>query len=154
MPTGVVLCLVLCAMPLLSATILAFLGKRGAKVCDWLGIGAMGVSLACAAVLALGHATYVGQSWDFVWMSVGGQDWRVGVGIDGLTLALLIVVTLVSFLVHLFSRKYMHGDSRFEDYFRWIGFFTFAMLVLVVSDNLLTLFIAWEFMGVASAMEW
>jgi NADH-quinone oxidoreductase subunit L len=137
-------------MPLLSACVLAAAGKRVAKVCDWIGIGAMGVSLLAAAWLAVGHHEFVGQKWSFEWLTVGGTPWKIGIALDGATLAVLIVVTLVSFLVHLFSKGYMHGDDRYQDFYRWIGFFTFSMLVLVVSDNLLTLFVAWELMGLSS----
>ncbi len=150
MPTGVILAIVICAMPLLSALTIAAGGKGAAKWCDKVGIGTMFVALASAVWLAIGHHEFVGHAWEFEWISIGGKPWILGIALDGITLALLIVVTLVSFLVHLFSRQYMHGDDRFHDFFRWIGFFTFSMLVLVVSDNILTLFVAWELMGLSS----
>ena len=150
MATGIILALVICAMPLLSALVIAAGGRGATKWCDKVGIGAMGVSLLAAIYMAIGHHEFIGQKWDFEWITVGGHPWRLGILIDGMTLSLLIVVTLVSFLVHLFSRKYMQGEVRFHDFFRWIGFFTFSMLVLVISDNLLTLFVAWELMGLSS----
>ncbi|MCE9635556.1 MAG: NADH-quinone oxidoreductase subunit L [Planctomycetes bacterium] len=150
MQTGIVLALVICAMPLLASLVISALGKNAGKWCDKVGIGAMFVSLAASVWLTLGHHEFIGQKWDFEWITVAGHPWRIGILLDGMTFALLIVVTLVSFLVHLFSRQYMHGDERFADFFRWIGFFTFSMLVLVISDNLLTLFVAWELMGLSS----
>jgi NADH-quinone oxidoreductase subunit L len=151
MDTGIQLALVILAMPLLSALIIAAFKKQLGTKADFVGIGAMGVALACAVVLAVKHHEYAGKSsWVFEWFSMAGKSWRVGIALDGLTLAMLIVVTLVSFLVHLFSKGYMHGDSRYEDFYRWLGFFTFSMLGLVLSDNLLTLFVMWELMGLAS----
>jgi NADH-quinone oxidoreductase subunit L len=150
MPTGILLAVVILAMPLLSAVVIAACKKALGAKADLVGIGAMGVALALAIVLAVGHHEYAGQKHVFEWFSVAGTKWNVGIGLDGLTLAMLVVVTLVSFLVHLFSKGYMHGDSRYEDFYRWLGFFTFSMLGLVLSDNLITLFVMWELMGLAS----
>jgi NADH-quinone oxidoreductase subunit L len=147
----VTLALVICAMPLLSAVVIAAFKKQLGTKADLVGIVAMGVALASAIWLAIDHKNVVehgSKVWD--WFTVDGTVWRIGVQLNGLTLALLIVVTLVSFLVHLFSKGYMHGDSRYEDFYRWLGFFTFSMLGLVVSDNLITLFIMWELMGLSS----
>src|SRR5262245_54069028 len=107
MPTGILLALVILAMPLLSAVVIAAAKKALGTKADLVGIGTMGVALALAVVLALGHATYAGQKYVFEWFSVAGTKWNIGVALDGLTLAMLVVVTLVSFLVHLFSKGYM-----------------------------------------------
>jgi NADH-quinone oxidoreductase subunit L len=148
--TGLLLSLVVLTMPLASGLLLTFLGKRLPGGGDTVGIGAMGLSLAAAVALAVGHRTYAGAHWDVEWLNVGGTPWRIGIALDGLTLAVLVVVTTVSFLVHLFSKGYMHGDERYTDFYRWLGFFTFSMLGLVLSDNLFTLFVSWELMGLAS----
>src|SRR5438477_599257 len=150
MDTGIQLALVILAMPLLSALIIAVFKKQLGTKADFVGIGTMGVALACAVVLALGHEKFAGQNYVFEWFSLAGTSWKVGVSLDGLTLAMLVVVTLVSFLVHLFSKGYMHGDSRYEDFYRWLGFFTFSMIGLVISDNMITLFVMWELMGLSS----
>jgi NADH-quinone oxidoreductase subunit L len=73
-----------------------------------------------------------------------------GIYFDGLGAAMLAVVGIVSFCVHLFSVGYMHGDRRYHIFFANISLFTFAMLGLVLSDNLLFLFIFWEIMGLMS----
>ncbi len=150
MPTGVLLSLVILAMPMLSALVIAAFKKQLGTKADAVGIGTMGVALACAVYMALNHATIAGTGYVFEWFSVAGTSWKIGIGLDGLTLAMLVVVTLVSFLVHLFSKGYMHGDSRYEDFYRWLGLFTFSMIGLVISDNLITLFVMWEIMGLAS----
>ena len=63
---------------------------------------------------------------------------------------MLAVVGIVSFCVHLFSQGYMHGDKRYNIFFANISLFTFAMLGLILSDNILFLFIFWEIMGLMS----
>ncbi len=149
MDTGVTLALIVLAMPLLSATLIWLSGKKGLAA-DWTGIGAMGVSLVLSIVLAVGHTSFGGPKPPVEWFTVGDTVWRVGITLDGLTTAMLIVVTVVSFLVHLFSKGYMHGDERYAGFYRWLGFFTFSMLGLVLSDNLITLFVMWELMGLSS----
>jgi len=153
MPTGVLIALVIVAMPLVSAGVIAVFKRQLGTKADLVGIGAMGVALGLAVWLAIDHTAVVEQcrhAAPWTWFTVAGTEWKVGVSLNGLTLALLIVVTLVSFLVHLFSKGYMHGDSRYEDFYRWLGFFTFSMLGLVISDNLITLFVMWELMGLSS----
>lgn len=146
--TEVALALLCCAMPLLSALILAVTRKSMLTKAHMVGVPCMLVSLAASVLLAL-HPHQVSH-WDFEWLSIGGRAWHIGIQLDGMTRAVLIVVTVVSTLVHLFSSGYMKGDDRYSDFFRWLGFFTMSMLVLVVSDNLLTLFVAWELMGLSS----
>src|SRR5262245_19955048 len=150
---GVLIALVICAMPLLSAIVIAAFKKQLGTKADVVGIGAMGIALALASYLALNYRHVVEEcahATPLEWFTVGDVTWKIGVSLNGLTLAMLIVVTLVSFLVHLFSKGYMHGDSRYEDFYRWLGFFTFSMLGLVISDNLISLFVMWELMGLSS----
>ena len=63
---------------------------------------------------------------------------------------MLFIVSLVSFLVHTYSKGYMHGDERFPVFYAYLGLFTFAMLGLVISPNLLQTYIFWELVGVGS----
>ena len=69
---------------------------------------------------------------------------------DSVTGVMLIVVTLVSSLVHIFSMGYMHGDPYYSRFFAFLSLFSFSMLFLVVSDNLLGIYIGWELVGVCS----
>jgi NADH-quinone oxidoreductase subunit L len=73
-----------------------------------------------------------------------------GILVDNLTVVMLFVVTLVSFLVHLYSWGYMHGEVRYNRFFAYLGLFSFSMLGLCMSANLLFLFIFWELVGVCS----
>ncbi|MDQ0507025.1 NADH-quinone oxidoreductase subunit L [Xanthobacter agilis] len=86
----------------------------------------------------------------FEWMDVGGLkvDWALR--IDSLTAVMLIVVTTVSSLVHLYSMGYMHEDPSRQRFFSYLSLFTFAMLMLVTADNLVQLFFGWEGVGLAS----
>lgn len=89
------------------------------------------------------------------WLRFGIHEIDLAIFIDGLTALMLVVVTLVSFLVHIYSLGYMHygepeEDPRFKRYYAYLSFFTFAMLLLVVANNFLQLFIGWELVGVAS----
>jgi NADH-quinone oxidoreductase subunit L len=81
---------------------------------------------------------------------VGRLQIDLGLYVDQLTVLLLLLVTGVSSLVHIFSSRYMHGDPRYERFFAVIALFTFSMLMLVMSTNLLMLFIFWEVMGICS----
>jgi NADH-quinone oxidoreductase subunit L len=74
----------------------------------------------------------------------------MGFYLDSVTVIMLIVVTLVSSLVHIFSMGYMHGDPRYPRFFAYLSLFSFSMLFLVVSDNLLGIYIGWELVGLCS----
>src|SRR5690606_11243108 len=86
------------------------------------------------------------------WFTLGGNPVEVGVLVDKLTLAMVVVVSIVSFLIHLYSTGYMAGDTSIRRYFVMLGFFTFSLLGIVLSDNLLMLFIFWELVGFSSYM--
>jgi NADH-quinone oxidoreductase subunit L len=84
------------------------------------------------------------------WWQNGNVKFGVGIHIDGLAVMMLFMVTLVSFLVHVFSTKYMEGDRRFTHYFALLNLFTASMLLLVVADNTLELLVGWELVGLCS----
>jgi NADH-quinone oxidoreductase subunit L len=86
----------------------------------------------------------------FTWWQSGGVKFEFGTMVDGLTVMMLFVVTLVSFLVHIYSTNYMEGDRRFTHYYAFLSLFTASMLLLVVSDNLLELLVGWELVGLCS----
>jgi len=84
------------------------------------------------------------------WWSNGGIDFTVGTMVDGLTVTLLVVVTLVSLLVHIYSTDYVAGDRRFTHFFAFLSLFTAAMLFFVTSANVLQMIVGWELVGVCS----
>jgi len=80
----------------------------------------------------------------------GGINIQLGLIMDPLTVVLLIVVTVVSLMVQIYSQGYMHGDPGYHRYFAWMSIFTFSMLGLVLADNLLFMFVFWELVGLCS----
>jgi len=86
----------------------------------------------------------------YTWMVVGGLKMEVGFMIDGLTAMMMCVVTFVSLMVHLYTIGYMEEDEGYNRFFSYISLFTFSMLMLVMSNNLLQLFCGWEAVGLVS----
>ena len=84
------------------------------------------------------------------WWSNGGIDFTVGTLVDGLTVMLLVVVTIISTLVHIYSTDYVAGDRRYTHYFAFLSLFTASMLAYVISPNLLQALVAWELVGLCS----
>ncbi len=86
----------------------------------------------------------------YTWMQVGDLKMEVGFLIDGLTALMMCVVTFVSLMVHIYTIGYMQEDEGYNRFFAYISLFTFAMLMLVMSNNLLQLFFGWEGVGLVS----
>jgi len=86
----------------------------------------------------------------YTWMNVGGLKMEVGFLVDGLTAMMMCVVTFVSLMVHLYTIGYMEEDAGYNRFFAYISLFTFSMLMLVMSNNLLQLFFGWEAVGLVS----
>ena len=86
------------------------------------------------------------------WFEIGGVKVKAGIHIDGLAVAMLLVVSTISFLVHVFSTSYMHGDERFTHYYAGLALFTTGMFVLVTASNTLQALFGWELMGLCSFM--
>ncbi|MBV8618323.1 MAG: NADH-quinone oxidoreductase subunit L [Curvibacter sp.] len=86
----------------------------------------------------------------YTWMVVGGLKMEVGFLIDSLTAMMMCVVTFVSLMVHIYTVGYMEEDEGYDRFFSYISLFTFSMLMLVMSNNLLQLFFGWEAVGLVS----
>ena len=86
----------------------------------------------------------------YTWMDVGGLKMEVGFMVDGLTAMMMCVVTFVSLMVHIYTMGYMEEDEGYNRFFAYISLFTFSMLMLVMSNNLLQLFFGWEAVGLVS----
>ena len=156
------------ALPVVGYLIQIFFGRHLPRKGDWMLIGGMFVTM-CITVLMFAkslYAAYHGQEflhhsgeelgWWFHWLysseaAAGGTaNLSAALLYDPLGAAMLMVVGVVSFCVHLFSSGYMKGDKRYHIFFANISLFTFAMLSLVLSDNILFLFVFWEVMGLMS----
>ncbi|MGK8235926.1 NADH-quinone oxidoreductase subunit L [Roseovarius sp. MS2] len=144
--------------PLVGALLAGFgwriLGDKGAQ---WLTTGLLFLSCILSWIVFLGHDGVMHQVHLLDWVQSGTLDTAWAIRMDRLTAIMLIVITTVSALVHLYSMGYMAHDENFREnesyrprFFAYLSFFTFAMLMLVTSDNLLQMFFGWEGVGVAS----
>jgi NADH-quinone oxidoreductase subunit L len=86
----------------------------------------------------------------YTWMVVGDLKMEIGFMVDGLTAMMMCVVTFVSLMVHLYTIGYMEEDEGYNRFFSYISLFTFSMLMLVMSNNMLQLFFGWEAVGLVS----
>ncbi|MBI5645694.1 MAG: NADH-quinone oxidoreductase subunit L [Ignavibacteriae bacterium] len=158
-------------LPLASFVILLAFGKRLPRQGDFVGTAILFLTLALSLVVMIGSVTSVPagsipgfpaapvQS-TFTWvdfnttMTVFGQNIpmriELGIMIDNLVGIMLVVVSLISALVHLFSIGYMHGDAKYSRYFAYLGLFTFSMMGIVVTNNILMMYIFWELVGLSS----
>ena len=128
-----------------------FFGKRTPGRGAAYGILLIGV----AFVWSLGvlwHFVHGGGEYETAttWFEIGSLDVELGILVDGITAAMLVVVTSVSLMVHIYSLGYMHDDERFTWFFVVLSLFTGAMLTVVVASGLIQLLVGWEIMGVCS----
>jgi len=86
----------------------------------------------------------------YTWMALGDLKFEIGFLVDSLTAMMMCVVTFVSLMVHIYTIGYMHDDEGYNRFFSYISLFTFAMLMLVMSNNFLQLFFGWEAVGLVS----
>ncbi len=140
-------------LPLLATIANGLFGSRyWNEKAHYLGVGSVAVSFVVALVvfvqMALGHPAE--QIKVFRWIFGGGLDVQMGFLIDSLTAIMLMVVTGVGLLIHIYSVGYMHGDRGYARFFTYLNLFTVSMLLLVMGDNYLVLFIGWEGVGLCS----
>jgi NAD(P)H-quinone oxidoreductase subunit 5 len=145
---------ILLLIPLVAFTLIALFHNILWRQGDWIGILCIvSVWLGALAVVANGLSGYPRnipgeRSWE--WMSVGDYTLFVGFYVDQMTLVMLVVVTTVALMVNVYSLGYMKGEARYGWFFAVLQLFAFSMLLLVLADNLLMLFVAWELVGVCS----
>ncbi len=136
--------------PLLSFLILLLFGKRLKESSAFVGIGLTIASLAMSVAVLVDRFSAPTYKSEGVWLSIGDFQLTAGFEVNQLNALMLFIVSLVSCLVHIYSKGYMHGDERIPVFYAYLGLFTFAMLGLVVSPNLLQTYIFWELVGVGS----
>lgn len=113
----------------------------------------LGVLVACVLSVQVLMAVSNGASYNgtvYEWMHMGDFSMEIGFMVDKLTAMMMVVVTFVSLMVHLYTIGYMKDDPGYNRFFSYISLFTFAMLMLVMSNNLLQLFFGWEAVGLVS----
>jgi NADH-quinone oxidoreductase subunit L len=136
--------------PLFSFLILLVIGKRLKENSAYIGILLTFISFVCSLMVLFGRLNAPTFKAEQVWLTVGSMELTAGFEVNQLNALMLVVVSLVSFLVHMYSKGYMHGDERFPVFYAYLGLFTFAMLGLVISPNLLQTYIFWELVGLGS----
>lgn len=141
--------ILLCPLAAFAMFGLLSLAKRSVPRQDYLSTAAMLIGLVCSLLLLQEVGPEPGPH-TVEWISLGSVTFSMGFYLDSVTAIMLIVVTLVSSLVHIFSIGYMHGDPRYPRFFAFLSLFSFSMLFLVVSDNLLGIYIGWELVGLCS----
>ncbi len=142
------------ALPIAGFLFLLFFGSRiGEPVAGWIGTAAVAASFVASLVVFAGlwnepEHTYQLQLFD--WIPAG--DFKVDVGflLDPLSMAMILFITGIASLIHLYSIAYMHGDERFARFFTYLNLFVASMTVLVLGDNLVLTFLGWEGVGACS----
>ncbi len=127
----------------------AWLGRKLSHSLTILGVLVSFVLSAQTLNLVVQHGARFNDT-IYTWMVVGNLKMEVGFLVDGLTAMMMCVVTFVSLMVHIYTMGYMEEDEGYNRFFAYISLFTFAMLMLVMSNNLLQLFFGWEAVGLVS----
>jgi len=138
--------------PLVGAIVAGLFGKtvgrRGAHAITILGV-LIAFILSVKTLLAVGEGARFNAT-VYEWMVIGGLKMEIGFLVDGLTAMMMTVVTFVSLMVHIYTIGYMEEDPGYQRFFAYISLFTFSMLMLVMSNNMLQLFFGWEAVGLVS----
>jgi len=140
--------------PLFAAIIVGLFGRQiGRASAHWLTILAVGLSFVLS-VMVLKNMYWDGGAVEnytlYTWAVSDGLQMNVGFLIDRLTVLMMVVVTFVSMVVHIYTVGYMADDPGYQRFFSYISLFTFSMLMLVMSNNFLQLFFGWEAVGLVS----
>lgn len=133
--------------PLLAAVTITLGALKRPVAAARLSIGAIALSLAASLILFARDASGVTS---FTWLKVGGLAVEFGLRVDPVSLLMLLVVTGVGGAIHVYSWGYLEGDPGRPRYFAGLSLFSFAMLGIVLSSNLLQMFVFWELVGVSS----
>ena len=139
--------------PLVGGVIAAFIGKSMGKIfvnaSTILGV-MISFIFSCMLAMDLYQTSAVFNQNLYTWIDIGTFTFHIGLLIDNLTASMMVVVTFVSLMVHIYTIGYMHDDPGYHRFFAYISLFTFSMLSLVMSNNFLQLFFGWEAVGVMS----
>ena len=140
--------------PLLGAIIAGLFGRKiGRAGAHWVAIIGVATSFLLSLIVLRHHVFNGAEPYNesvYTWMVVEGIRLEVGFLIDNLTAAMISTVTFVSLMVHIYTIGYMEEDDGYNRFFAYISLFTFSMLMLVMSNNLLQLFFGWEAVGLVS----
>ena len=141
-------------LPLVSFLVLIFAGKRLPRQGDWVAIGAilttLALSISMFVSMLIEYEPGFSHEASFSWINLSAFRVELGFLVDNITIIMLLVVSLISSMTHIFSTKYLEGDIRYSRYFAYLGLFTFSMNGIVLANNLISLYMFWELVGVSS----
>ncbi|HAO47272.1 MAG TPA: NADH-quinone oxidoreductase subunit L [Ferruginibacter sp.] len=148
-------------LPLAGFVLLGLFGRKYFKnTSGIIGTGLMLVSAVLALYTAYGYFFEYGKAdgvyqklvpLKYTWLEFGkGLSIDMGIVLDPISVMMLVVVTFISLMVHIYSLGYLKGEERFPTYYAYLGLFTFSMLGLVMSSNIFQIYIFWELVGVSS----
>ncbi len=140
--------------PLAGCLIAAFasIHNKNRTLAHWATILGVAIAFILSAIVAndvIGNNTVYNFNW-YVWGSLGDLTINIGFLVDSLTVMMMLTVTFVSLMVHIYTIGYMQHDDGYCRFFSYISLFTFSMLMLVMSNNFLQLFFGWEAVGLVS----
>ncbi|MCS7027477.1 MAG: NADH-quinone oxidoreductase subunit L [Bacteroidia bacterium] len=147
-------------LPLLIFTVLILFGKKLPRQGDWLAVGLMGIATLLSIPVFIQTWGKEVSHFRFTWIDLGSAGLPIkltmGILVDDIAALMVVLVTFICFLVLLFSMEYMHAEledkklGQYARYYAYMGIFTFAMLGIVLADNLLAMYISWEIVGLGS----
>ncbi len=148
------LCLTIVLAPLIASLIAGLFGRViGRSGAHWLTIIGVAISFFLSLIVfkqvIFDHVSYTSID-IYEWLALGDVSFKIGFLIDPLTVTMMLVVTFVSLMVHIYTIGYMHDDPGYQRFFSYISLFTFSMLMLVMANNFLQLFFGWEAVGLVS----
>lgn len=147
-------------LPFLSFLVLGLAGmKMSHKAAGLIGTTSLGLVTVLSYVTAFNYftadrcadgayATIV--PYNFTWLPLGSLNFDLGIMLDPISVMMLIVISTVSLMVHIYSFGYMHGEKGFQRYYAFLSLFTMSMLGLVVATNIFQMYLFWELVGVSS----
>jgi NADH dehydrogenase subunit L (EC 1.6.5.3) len=144
------------ASPLLGACLIGFFGSIiPGRVAGFIGTASVGIAAVIASLIGIhwyhdapASHVYTEHLWN--WVSLPGLHIGLSLYLDPVSLLMMLVITIVGTLIHLFSTEYMEGEEGYNRYFAYLNIFVAAMLLLVLASDLLVMFIGWEGVGVCS----
>jgi NADH-quinone oxidoreductase subunit L len=144
------------AIPFCSFLLLAVFGprmRRGAV--SVIGVGSIAASAIISGIVTAAFISAPPAGWSYHeviwrWISVSSFQADIGFYLDALSVVMVLVITFVAFLIHLYSTEYMEGDEGYSRFFAYMNLFVASMVTLVLADNLLLLYLGWEGVGLCS----
>jgi NADH-quinone oxidoreductase subunit L len=143
------------ALPFASALVLMLFGRFARRVVAAVGAGSIGLSALITILVAISFrsATPSGNSYTQVlwtWINVAGFQPQIGLRLDALSLTMVLIVTFVGFLIHVYSTEFMIEDEGYSRFFAYMNLFVASMITLLLANNLLLLYLGWEGVGLCS----